>query len=146
MENKSFFSGNVILWTIVIVIMIGFIVILVRRIAVSMAEAAQNNGRINQYLAAIPADRIGTVNAIYQNSRKQLGTALILAIIGAGFGYHNIYLGRRRAAIFMFLFFWTGIPTIISLFDLSTMAKTVSEYNLSIVQSLYEQLAAPKIE
>ena len=40
----------------------------------------------------------------------------------------------------------TGIPAIITVFDLMNMPKTVSEYNLGVIQSLYNQLAAPKID
>ncbi len=46
----------------------------------------------------------------------------------------------------MFLFFWTGIPTVISLFDLVNMPLIISEFNLNVIESLYNQLAAPKIE
>jgi TM2 domain-containing membrane protein YozV len=41
----------------------------------------------------------------------------------------------------MFIFFWTGIPTIISIFDMISLPKTISEFNLAVVQSLCEQIA-----
>lgn len=139
-------KGVPIIWGISIFIFFGFIIIFTVRIATSIKAAAQNNGRINQYLAAVPEDRVATVDAIYRNSKKDLGIALILTVIGGSFGFQNIYLGKRKNAILMFLFFWTCIPTIISLFQLSILPRIVSEFNLSIIQSLYNQIAAPSIE
>ena len=111
-----------------------------------MKALASNNARINQYLAAVPSDRIGTINAVYQNSRLHLTGAMLLCIVGGAFGFQRIYIGKRKSAMAMFMFFWTGIPTIISLFDLSDMPKTVSEFNLTVAESLYNQIAAPRID
>ena len=71
---------------------------------------------------------------------------MVLSIVGGVFGIQRAYLGKRRSAVLMMLFFWTVIPGIISLFDLTTMPKTVSEFNLSVIRSLYEQIVSPKIE
>ena len=135
-----------LLWGITLGIFFIFTIILVSRISKSMKKAAENNGRINQYLAAVPADRIGTVNAVYQNSRKNLAEAMILSVVGGLFGLQRIYIGKQRSAVFMFLFFWTGIPAIISLFDLANMPDTISTFNLSVAESLYNQIAAPPLE
>ena len=139
-------TGMTWVWGLSLAIFVIFLGILTKRIADSMKIAAENNGLANQYLAAVPADRIGTINAVYQNTRKSLGRAILITIVGGVFGYQRMYLGKRRSAYFMFLFFWTGIPTIISLFDLTSMPKTISEFNLTVVQSLYNQIAAPKID
>ena len=138
--------GMLIVWGITLVIFFAILIFLVKRLSDSIKIAAQNDGRINPYLAAIPQDRLGTISAIYQNTRKSLGTALVLSIVGGVFGIQRAYLGKRRSAVLMMLFFWTVIPGIISLFDLTTMPKTVSEFNLSVIRSLYEQIVAPKIE
>ena len=137
--------GMVIAISITILIFIIFLVILVKRLSDNIKIGQQNDGRINQYLAAVPADRIGTVNAVYQNTRKDLGIAMILCFVGGLFGFQRAYLGKRKSAVLMFLFFWTGIPEIISLFDLTAMPKTVSEFNLAVAKSLYEQIASPKL-
>ena len=139
-------KGMIIVWGITILIFAVFVVIFVKRLSDSMKAAAMNNGRINQYLAAVPADRIGTVNAIYQNTKKSLGNAILISIVGGVFGFQHIYLGKRKSAVLMFLFFWTGVPTIISLFDLMSMPKTISEFNLGVARSLYDQIASPKID
>lgn len=139
-------KGLVIFWSVSLVIFFIFLVILARRISNGIKAYVENNGRINQYLAAVPQHRIGTINAVYQNTRKHLSGALILCIVGGTFGFQRIYLGKKSSAVTMFLFFWTGIPTIISIFDLTIMPKTISEYNLGVVESLYNQIAAPKLD
>ena len=138
--------GVVIVWGVTVFIFLVILIILVKRLSDSIKAAAQNNGRINQYLAAIPADKIGTVNAVYQNTRKSLGLAMALSIVGGIFGVQRAYLGKRKSAVLMMLFFWTTIPGIISLFDLMDMPKTVSEFNLTVIRSLYDQIASPKID
>ena len=139
-------TGSLVVFGITIVVFFVIIACLAIRLSHSIQEATLNNGRGNQYLAAVPADRIGTVNAVYQNTRKSLATAMILCLVGGTFGLQRAYLGKRKSAMAMFLFFWTGIPAIISLFDLTDMPKIVSEYNLGVIESLYNQIAAPKLE
>jgi hypothetical protein len=56
-----------------------------------MTAAAEENARINQLLAAIPADRIGTVNALYSNARKELGIALAIVFFMGSIGVHKIF-------------------------------------------------------
>ena len=138
--------GILIVWGLTLFIFFAILVILVKRLSDSIRIGAQNNGRINQYLAAIPAEKIGTVNAVYQNTRKSLGLAMIITIVGGPFGFQRAYLGKRRSAVVMMFFFWTLIPEIISLFDLTAMPRTVSEFNLSVISSLYDQIISPKIE
>ncbi|MBQ6505281.1 MAG: TM2 domain-containing protein [Flexilinea sp.] len=139
-------TGALVILGLTIVIFFGIIVYLAIRLNHSIQQAALNNGRGNQYLAAVPADRIGTVNAVYQNTRKNLSSALILTLVGGIFGLQRAYLGKRKSAMAMFLFFWTGIPSIVSLFDLTDMPRIVSEFNLGVIESLYNQIAAPKLE
>ena len=139
-------KGSIILLSVSLAIFLAFIITFSIRISHSIKDGALNNGKINQYLAAVPADQIGTINAIYQNTRKHLSSAIILAIIGGIFGFQRIYLGKRKSAMAMLIFFWTGIPTIISLFDIVNMPRTISEFNLGVIESLYNQLAKPEIQ
>ena len=139
-------QGSLVLLVATLAIFLVFLLILSFRMSQSIKDSALNNGKINQYLAAVPADRIGNINAIYQNTRKHLSSAIILSIVGGAFGYQRIYLGKRKSAMAMLIFFWTGVPTVISLFDIANMPRTVSEYNLGVIESLYNQLAAPDIE
>ena len=131
----------VIIWAAALLVFLIIVIILSKKLSDSIKASAQNNGRINQYLAAVPAEQIGTISAVYQNTRTSLGHALILAVVGGTFGLQRAYLGKRRSAALMFVFFWTGIPSIIAIFDIVNMPKTVSEFNLNVVQSLYEQIA-----
>ena len=139
-------KGSIILLSVSLAIFLAFLITFSIRISHSIKDGALNNGKINQYLAAVPADQIGTINAIYQNTRKHLSSAIILAIIGGIFGFQRIYLGKRKSAMAMLIFFWTGIPTIISLFDIVNMPRTISEFNLGVIESLYNQLAKPEIQ
>ena len=139
-------KGSIILLTVTLAIFLAFLITFSIRISHSIKDGALNNGKINQYLAAVPADQIGTINAIYQNTRKHLSSAIILAIVGGIFGFQRIYLGKRKSAMAMLIFFWTGIPTIISLFDIVNMPRTISEFNLGVIESLYNQLAKPEIQ
>lgn len=144
--NLGQFNIRWLILPISIVIFMVFLVFLVKRLSDSMKIAAQNNGRINQYLAAVPADRAVTISAVYQNTKKNTDTAMLLCIAGGTFGIQRAYLGRRRSAILMMLFFWTGVPAVISLFDLTGMPAVVSEFNLTVIRSLYDQIAAPNLE
>ena len=41
-------------------------------------------------------------------------TAFLLALFLGGFGAHKFYLRKTVQAVFMLLFFWTGIPALIA--------------------------------
>ncbi len=131
-------TGLAIIGIILLISLILFIILLVR-LGKSMSAAAEDNARINQLLAAIPGDRIGTVNALYSNAKKELGIALVLVFFMGSFGVHKIYLGRKKAAILFMIFAMTTIPAIISFFDAMKMPKTISEYNLNVMTTLYNQ-------
>ena len=139
-------SGTAVVLGITLLIMLIFIIIFAVRLQRAMTEAEENNAKINQYIAALPSDKLGIVMAIYNNTRKEVGFGVGLSLIGGLFAAQRIYLGRTKSAVFSVIFFWTGIPAIITVFDLMNMPKTVSEYNLGVIQSLYNQLAAPKID
>ena len=139
-------SGTAVVLGITLLIMLVFIIIFAVRLQRAMTEAEENNAKINQYIAALPSDKLGIVMAIYNNTRKEVGFGVGLSLIGGLFAAQRIYLGRTKSAVFSVIFFWTGIPAIITVFDLMNMPKTVSEYNLGVIQSLYNQLAAPKID
>ncbi|MBB5332556.1 TM2 domain-containing membrane protein YozV/SpoVK/Ycf46/Vps4 family AAA+-type ATPase [Chryseobacterium koreense] len=67
-------------------------------------------------------------------SEKSKTTTVLLALFFGTFGIHRFYLGQNWKGIFSILFFWTYIPTIISLFDVLVFAvmprdKFDSKYN-----------------
>ena len=95
-------TGALIILGLSLIIFIIILFYLSIRLTKSIQAAALNNGRTNQYLAAVPADRIGTVNAVYQNTRKQLSTAMILCLVGGTFGLQRAYLGSLPCRCFCF--------------------------------------------
>lgn len=139
-------TSTMICYGVGILIVLIFLVILILRLSKSMSAASENNARINQYLAAVPVSKVGTIMAVYQNTQKNLGLALLLALLFGTFGAHKVYLGEKKSAILFLVFCWTGIPTIIRWFNAANMPQTVSAYNLSVIESLYNQIAAPQVE
>ncbi|NJO00968.1 MAG: NINE protein [Bacteroidia bacterium] len=49
--------------------------------------------------------------------RKDKTIAALLAFFGGTFGIHRFYLGNIKQGLMHLLFFWTGIPYIVSLVD-----------------------------
>jgi hypothetical protein len=43
--------------------------------------------------------------------------AALLAFFLGGLGIHRFYVGRTTSAVFMLIFFWTFIPSVIALID-----------------------------
>ena len=139
-------TGTAVVLGISALIILVILIILAFRLNRSMNEAVENNAKINQYFAAMPPEKVPVVTAIYQSTRKKLGFGMILCLVGGTFAAQRIYLDKTKSAVLFLVFFWTGIPTIVSLFDLVSMPEMISQYNLGIIQSLYNQLAAPKID
>ena len=70
-----------LIWAIALAVFLIILLIMAKKLSDSLKASAQNNGRINQYLAAVPAEQIGTISAVYQNTRKSLGHAMILTVL-----------------------------------------------------------------
>ncbi|MDE2428007.1 MAG: NINE protein [Burkholderiales bacterium] len=58
--------------------------------------------------------------------KDQTGASLLCALLG-GFGAHWFYLNKMSLGILYFLFFWTGIPALISIFDFYRIAFASQE-------------------
>jgi TM2 domain-containing membrane protein YozV len=62
---------------------------------------------------------------------KNKTTAAILAVLIGGLGVHQFYLGRTTKGILYLVFFWTGIPAILSFIDfIILMTMTDEKFNL----------------
>ncbi|MGL4687862.1 MAG: TM2 domain-containing protein [Fusobacteriaceae bacterium] len=57
---------------------------------------------------------------------------ILVAIFLGSLGVHRFLIGKTMSAIFMFLFCWTGIPTIVSIVDIIIAAgmSTDSQGNI----------------
>lgn len=63
-----------------------------------------------------------TSNTNVVKSDKSKTTTILLAFFLGTFGAHRFYLGQHWKGIFSILFFWTYIPTVISLIDVIVFA------------------------
>ncbi len=75
------------------------------------------------------AQRLGGPVAV----KSQTVAALLTAFLG-GFGIHRFYLGKPVSGIFYLLFCWTGIPSLIAIFEVfiitfMSQAKWADKYN-----------------
>ena len=92
-----------------------------------------------------PIDPIYTVNmneqqrawfyAEFQRARKDEVVGVLLAVILGDFGVHHFYLRRDGLGILYLLFFWTGIPALIGLFEAFLMPSRIRRYNA--MQAMY---------
>jgi TM2 domain-containing membrane protein YozV len=73
--------------------------------------------------------------AEYERARKDELVGVLLAIFLADFGVHHFYLRRDRLGVLYLIFFWTGIPAIIGLFEAFFMPGRVRRYNA--MQAMY---------
>ncbi|MGU8242152.1 TM2 domain-containing protein, partial [Clostridium perfringens] len=48
---------------------------------------------------------------------------VILAILLGNFGLHQLYIANYKKALIYFVFSWTGIPYILSIYDIFTIRK-----------------------
>ena len=61
---------------------------------------------------------------------KNKNVAILLALLFGVFGLHNFYLDRKKDGILSIVFFWTGIPSIVSFFNaISLMSMSQSEFD-----------------
>lgn len=67
---------------------------------------------------------------------RDRGVAALLALVAGPFGIHHFYLGRTTAGVLSLLFFWTGIPALVSVVNLLQLlfmhpARFRAKYNPS---------------
>lgn len=84
--------------------------------------------------------------AIYFNafsrSRKDVTTAVLLAVFLGGFGAHRFYMGEIGWGVVYLLFGWTMIPVIAGLVEAFLMPERVRVYNAVQAQILAAQVRA----
>lgn len=77
--------------------------------------------------------------------RRSKWVAVIFAVFLGWFGAHKFYLGKTRAGIFYLLFFWSGIPLVLSLIDaLILLFKPDYEFGQNNIKKSNSQLDGTK--
>lgn len=72
-------------------------------------------GAANDAFVPVPAATLLDPSVVYGDGEdKDRKTAALLALLLGAFGAHQFYLGNTRAGVFMLLFCWTGIPSVIA--------------------------------
>ena len=74
--------------------------------------------------------------------QKDEVVGVLLALFLGTFGAHQFYLRRPGLGILYVLFFWTGIPTIVSIVECFFMPGRVRQFNLALATYFAAQLAA----
>jgi len=78
--------------------------------------------------------------AEYERARKDEVVGVLLALFLGGIGIHHFYLRNNTAGIIYLLFFWTGIPMVISWFECFFMPNRVRQYNVAQAISISSQI------
>ncbi len=87
------------------------------------------------YAASMTDQQRAWFAAEYQRARKDEVLGVILAVFLGDFGVHHFYLRRDGLGVLYLLFFWTGIPAIIAIFEAFFMPGRVRRYNT--MQAIY---------
>lgn len=64
--------------------------------------------------------------------QKDEVVGVLLALFLGTFGAHHFYLRRPGLGILYCVFFWTGIPTVVSFIECFFMPERVRQYNLAL--------------
>lgn len=72
----------------------------------------------------------------YNADKKKYSTAILLCFFLGSFGAHCFYLDKTVRGVFHFLFCWTLIPGLISLFELFLISDEVDDYNKTLMLRL----------
>lgn len=74
--------------------------------------------------------------------QKDEVVGVLLALFLGTFGAHHFYLRRPGLGILYCVFFWTGIPTVVSLIECFFMPGRVRQYNLALATYFASSLGA----
>ncbi len=76
----------------------------------------------------------------YNNQKKDLGLAVVLALFLGGIGVHKYYFGQIGIGIVYLIFCWSFIPSVIGFIEAIMMNGTVYKYNSQLARSIKENL------
>jgi len=74
--------------------------------------------------------------------QKDEVVGVLLALFLGTFGAHHFYLRRPGLGILYCVFFWTGIPTVISFIECFFMPGRVRQYNLALATYFASSVSA----
>jgi len=74
--------------------------------------------------------------------QKDEVVGVLLALFLGTFGAHHFYLRRPGLGILYCVFFWTGIPTVVSFIECFFMPGRVRQYNLALATYFAANLGA----
>lgn len=74
--------------------------------------------------------------------QKDEVVGVLLALFLGTFGAHHFYLRRPGLGILYCVFFWTGIPTVVSFIECFFMPGRVRQYNLALATYFASSVSA----
>lgn len=74
--------------------------------------------------------------------QKDEVVGVLLALFLGTFGAHHFYLRRPGLGILYCVFFWTGIPTVVSFIECFFMPSRVRQYNLALATYFASSISA----
>jgi TM2 domain-containing membrane protein YozV len=77
--------------------------------------------------------------------QKDEVVGVLLALFLGTFGAHHFYLRRPGLGILYCIFFWTGIPTVVSFIECFFMPARVRQYNLALATYFAATVAPPTV-
>lgn len=85
----------------------------------NMNKKEENNMSNEQLQNEILKEQLKQLKSMKEDSNKpSLVVYLLLALFLGGLGAHDFYVGKPVKGLIKLAFCWTGIPTIISLFNI----------------------------
>jgi TM2 domain-containing membrane protein YozV len=82
----------------------------------------------------------------YDRQVRNPSTALILTVLFGGLGAHRFYLREWGWGIAYVLFFWTYIPSIISIIECPLIRSRTTRYNERCAQQILTTMNLPRHE
>lgn len=77
--------------------------------------------------------------------QKDEVVGVLLALFLGTFGAHHFYMRRPGLGILYCIFFWTGIPTVVSFIECFFMPGRVRQYNLALATYFASTLGVPAV-
>lgn len=72
--------------------------------------------------------------------RYNIATVMLLTFFLGGIGAHKFYFGDKKKGMMYLGFCWTFIPSIIALFELSSVKKHAEDYNNALASEVFTRI------